>query len=107
MWNTFVGLVDGIKLKVILILIALDFILGIVVAVKDGTFKLSYFSNYLKSSVFYYVGGYYALGLAATVEPSIPSGAVTAAWIGLDLMLLGMVLDKISKLGVPVPVPLH
>jgi hypothetical protein len=102
-WQTFINLVDGPKLITILALIAIDFILGIIVALKEGTFELSKIANFLNTSVLYFLGGYFLLGLAATFEPAIDTGIVTAAWGLLDLTMIGFILAKAKKLGLPIP----
>jgi len=102
MWETFKSLVDGLKITTLVVLVILDFVLGIVVAAKKGKFSLAYFSNYLKTSVLYMVGGYFTVGLLATVDTTFVP-AVTAAWIGLDAALIGMITAKLSDLGVPMP----
>lgn len=102
MWEQFISLVDGSKLLVILILIILDLLLGIIVAVKEGTFQLSKIANFLNTSVLYFVGGYFVVGLFAAIEPKYAS-LVTASWVLLDATMVGFILGKLKKLGLPVP----
>ena len=52
MWNQYVDLVDGYKVITLAVLIIIDLVLGIVVAVKDGTFQFSKISNYLNKTYF-------------------------------------------------------
>lgn len=101
--QTFIALVNGAKLITILVLIALDFIMGIIVALKEGNFELSKIANFLNTSVLYFLGGYFMLGLAATFEPQIDTAIVTGAWVLLDLTMIGFILAKAKKLGVPIP----
>ena len=100
---SFISLVDGVKLATILVLFLVDFLMGIVVAVKEGTFQLSKVANFLNTSVLYYFGGYLLLGIAATVEPNLGEALVTGAWVLLDATMIGAILAKGKKLGLPVP----
>ena len=102
-WQTFVNMVDGYKLITILALIAVDFIMGIIVAIKNGEFQLRKIGEFLNTSVLWFLGGYLVLGVAATVESSIPATAVTAAWALLDATMVGLIINKAKKLGLPVP----
>jgi hypothetical protein len=101
--KNFIALVDGLKLITILALIVIDLIMGILVAVKEGTFQLSKLGNFLNTSVLYYLGGYFALGAAATFEPSFGTVLVTGAWLALDATMVGYILAKAKKLGLPIP----
>jgi len=100
--NQFVALIDGVKLITLFALIFIDFILGVVVALKEGTFQLSKIGNFINTSVLGLVGGYFIVGAAATFEPQFAS-VVTATWLLLDATILGFITAKLSKLGVPMP----
>jgi hypothetical protein len=102
-WENFVNMVDGAKLITIFVLIAIDFVLGIIVAIKEGTFELSKIANFLNTSVLYFVGGYFLVGLAATVEPNIGANVVTTAFALLDATLIGFIAAKAKQLGLPIP----
>ncbi len=99
----FVAMVDGGKLLTILILIAIDFVLGVIVAIKEGNFQLSKVGNFLNTSVLYFLGGYLLLGAAATIEPQLGGTMITGAWVLLDATMVGFILAKAKKLGVPIP----
>jgi len=102
-WQTFINMVDGYKLITILALILVDFIMGIIVAIKSGEFQLSKIAQFLNTSVLCFLGGYLVLGVAATVDPSIGENVVTAAWALLDATMIGFIIEKAKKLGLPVP----
>ncbi len=97
----FIAMVNGIKIITIIALIIIDFIMGILVAVKEGTFQLSKIGSFLNTSVLYYLGGYFLLGAAATFEPSFGVTLITGAWLALDLTMVGFILAKAKKLGLP------
>lgn len=101
--NQYIALIDGVKLSTIMVLIAVDFILGIIVAIKEGTFQLSKIGNFLNTSVLYFLGGYLFLGVAAVAEPQIGTSLITGAWALLDLTMVGFILAKAKKLGLPIP----
>ena len=99
----YLALVNGYKIITILILILVDFILGVVVAIKAGTFKLSKIGAFLNTSVLYYFGGYLLLGVAGVAEPSIGTGLIVGAFVVLDATMVGSILAKVQQLGIPVP----
>jgi hypothetical protein len=101
--NTFMSLVDGTKLITILALIGIDFLMGIAIAIKEGNFELNKVGNYLNTSVLYFLGGYLLLGLAAVFEPEISVELVTGAWVTLDATMVGFIIMKAKKLGLPIP----
>ena len=103
--NSFITLVGGYKIITILILIAVDFLLGVIVAIKNGAFKLSKIGSFLNTSVLYYLGGYLLLGVAGTAEPGIGTGLIISAFALLDATMLGSIFEKVGKLGIPVPAP--
>jgi hypothetical protein len=98
--NQYLALIDGVKIVTILILIVVDFILGIIVAIKEKTFQLSKIADFLNTSVLYFLGGYLILGVAAIAEPSIGNEIITGAWILLDATMIGFILAKAKKLGI-------
>jgi hypothetical protein len=99
----FLALVNGVKLITILILVIVDFVLGVVVAIKEGTFKLSKLADFLNTTVLYLLGGYFLIGIVGVAEPAIGEPLVISTWILLDATMVGSILAKAKKLGVPVP----
>ena len=104
MWKDFVATVDGGKLTLILVLILVDFLAGIVVALKNKTFAFNKLANFLNTSVLGMVGGYLLLGLAATVDASFRP-AIVWVWGIMDAALLAGIWLKLKKLfpGLPTP----
>ena len=99
----FLGLVNGVKLCTVLVLIVVDFILGVIVAIKEKTFQLSKLASFLNTTVLYLVGGYFLIGIVCVAEPSIGEPLIISTWILLDATMIGSILAKAKKLGVPVP----
>ncbi len=102
MIEKFIGLVNGFKLISLLILISVDFILGVIVALKSGTFRLNKLASFLNTSVLGMVGGYFLVGIMAVVEPSFAI-TVTASWVAIDAALVAMIINKLKALGLPMP----
>lgn len=102
MWNDYVALVDGYKIVTLAILVIIDLVLGIIVAVKAGTFQFAKISDYLNTDVLMMVGGYFLVGAVALVHPDF-AAMVTAAWALLDAALVAQIWSKLGKLGLPVP----
>jgi len=98
----FISLVDGPKLATLLILFLVDFLGGVVVAIKEGTFSLDKLANFINTTVFYYTAGYYLLGIAVLAQPSwqiilpVAFGLIVAS-------LTASVIIKLKKLGIPIP----
>jgi len=109
-WKTFLSLVDSGKILGILFFIVLDWIAGVIVAIKNGTFEFSKIADYLATSVLYLVGGYLVLGAAAAISiGSMPVfqpylvPLVGASWGALTVALIAMFLSKLKELGIPIP----
>ena len=98
----YIALVDGFKLVTLAILILVDLLLGVIVAIKEGLFKIDKLAQFLNTSVLAYVGGYLLVGLVAVVHTEF-SPAVLGAWVILDSTLLAGIWVKLGKLGLPVP----
>jgi Bacteriophage holin family len=102
MWEDYVALVDGFKLLTLAILVVADFILGVIVALKAGTFHFNKLAQFLNTTVLALVGGYFVVGFVALVEPSLKYVVVTC-WGILSVALLGGITGKLGALGVPMP----
>jgi uncharacterized membrane protein len=102
-FQQYLALVDGYKIITILALIFVDFIMGILVALKEGNFQLSKIAEFLNTSVLYFLGGYLVLGVAAVAEPAIGKSVITGAWVLLDATMIGLILAKARRLGLSIP----
>jgi hypothetical protein len=101
-WSKYIGLVNGYKLITLAILIIADFVLGVIVALKDKTFQFSKLASFLNTSVLGMVGGYFIVGFIALAEPTFTAMVVTS-WATIDAALLAMIIAKLKKLGLPIP----
>ncbi len=100
------------KVHILLLVIAVDFVLGVVAAVKLKTFKLSYISNFMKDDILAKVIPYFILYFAAIVAgqqdvviPSLDLGIIAGAAYGLVMAaMVGSILGSLKDLGLaPVP----
>ncbi|MDD5511382.1 MAG: hypothetical protein PHI12_11335 [Dehalococcoidales bacterium] len=102
MWAQYKALVDGVKITTLVVLIAIDLLLGIIIAIKEKTFKFSKLANFFNTSILGMVGGYFLVGGLCLVHPEFDY-LVVGAWGLIDVGLLGMIWNKLSKLGLPIP----
>jgi hypothetical protein len=100
--KAFIAIIDGLKLTTIFILIVADFILGVIVAIKTGTFAWTKLADFLNTSVFYYLGGYFVMGVLAMVRQEFVLAVTGAAAIMIASLLAGVII-KLKALGLPIP----
>lgn len=101
------------KLKIVLVLIAVDFILGVTAALKTNTFQLSYLANFAKDDLLGKVVPWFVLYSAALVAghqtilgsvvdfgdlADVTFGIVTAA-------MAGSIYKSLTDLGFSLPLP--
>jgi len=90
------------QIKIIVILVAIDVVLGIVAAFMKKDFILGKLAGFMKRGVLVYVFGFAVLAAVEQAFPSL-SMIVTAAYWLIILALVGSILDNLSKIGIPVP----
>ena len=89
-------------IQIIVILIAIDVVLGIVAAFLKKEFVLGKVGGFMKRGVLKYVLGFALIELVGLAQPSL-SLVVSAVFILVVAALLGSILDNLAKLGLPVP----
>jgi len=94
-------LVNGFKLITMFGMIAVDFILGIVMALYQKKFNWTCITDFLNTSVLGLVAGYYLVGVFALFEPTY-SLAVPATWLIIEAKLVNDIVIKLKELGVTV-----
>lgn len=100
------------QLQAALALIALDLILGVVVAVWKGTFRLAYVSQFLRDDVLAKLVPWVALRYVGKLVPGLSVLGVdvttlaTAAWVVFIAAMAGSILGSLRQLGVTLPVPI-
>lgn len=98
----FIGLVDGVKLTLLVAMILCNFITGIAVSIKNKAFNLKEMGDFLLTRVLPYLVGYFGVGILALVENSW-TWAVTAVWAIILATLVGAILQNLKELGVTIP----
>ncbi len=98
----FIGLIDGLKLTLLLALIIANFVTCIAVAIKTRTFEMKKMGEFLYSRILPYVVAYFGVGIVALVDSSW-TWAVTAVWAVILATLVGAILQNLRELGVSIP----
>lgn len=96
---------DG-KVKILLVLIALDLLLGSLSALKRGTFRLSYFADFLKNDVLWKLVPYFGLYFGALVAGEADIGVegfdlgllAGAAYVACVIAWTGSILNSLAEL---------
>ena len=100
-WN------DG-KVDWLVLLIVIDFVLGVLAALKLRTFRLSYVADFLRKDVIFKLGGYLALYAGAVYagqaevlgipefDPGLLAGAAYVVVVGA---FVGSILNSLNDLG--------
>lgn len=98
------------KVSVVLILIAVDFVLGVIAAVEHGTFRLSYVADFMRRDVLGKVVPWFVLYAAdkashgASVVGPVDFGTIaTGAFVAVTAALAGSILSSLKDLGVGLP----
>ena len=99
---------DG-YLKAALILILVDFVLGVAAALKTGAFRLSYIADFARNDLAFKLGPWLALYIGAALAPNSSLGgtgidlgtAAGAAYAAIVLAWTGSILNSLTELGLP------
>jgi hypothetical protein len=101
--------VNDDQLKAVLVLIALDLVLGVGDAIRAKSFRLSYIVDFLRNDVLGKVFPWFVLFAAGFYAPNtdiLGLGLDTiadAAWVGVAAALGASILNSIRDFGVPLP----
>lgn len=101
------------KVLVILLLVAIDFVLGVLAAVKTKTFKLSYVAAFAHDDLLAKVVPYFVVYAAALtagqtdiVIPGLDLGIVAGTLFGIVVAaMVGSIYKSLRDLGLPALVP--
>lgn len=97
------------QLQAVLVLIALDIVLGIVASVKLGTFAFSKIAAFLKDDVLGKVVPWFAIFAAAKFAPSVDVLGVdlnqlqTVFWAAVVIALVASLTASANDLGISLP----
>jgi len=90
------------QIQWILVLIAVDVVLGLIAALVKKEFQLGKVAGFMKTGVLVYVFGYAILIAATKNLPSLAMFGQLAYYLIL-LALAGSILDNVSKFGIKIP----
>ncbi|OIO46462.1 MAG: hypothetical protein AUJ31_01655 [Parcubacteria group bacterium CG1_02_39_15] len=86
----------------ILILIAVDIVLGIIAALLKKDFRLGKLAGFMGKGILAYVLGFAVLEVVVQALPSLVM-IVQAAYILIILALVGSILQNLGKMGLKLP----
>lgn len=98
----FVGLVDGVKLTLLMALICANFLTGLAVSIKASTFRLKELADMMTTRILPYILGYLAIGVVALVDQTWVL-AITIVWGIILLTLAGAIIQNLKELGINLP----
>lgn len=90
------------QIQMIVVLIAVDVVLGILAALSKKDFVLGKLAGFMVKPVLGYVLGFVILVMVGQALPSLAI-VVTMAYFLIILSLIGSILDNLGKLGLPMP----
>jgi len=97
-----VALFGTTQIQWILILVAIDVILGIVAALIKKDFRLGKLAGFMKKGILGYVLGFAVLEMVAQALPSLVL-IVSVAYVLIILALVGSILSNLGKMGLKLP----
>jgi len=90
------------EMKCIIILIAVDVVLGIIAALIKKDFRLGRLANFMFKPVLGYVFGFAIMSLIPQAIPSLAM-ITQGAYILVLLALVGSILNNLTRLGLGLP----
>ncbi|MDD4984201.1 MAG: phage holin family protein [Dehalococcoidales bacterium] len=97
MWEQYTNLVDGPKLAALVILLLVNLFLGVIVAIKTGTFNLKKFGGFVGEKVMFILG-YLVVGAVALID-DVWKPVVTLALAGVIATYIGFITQNLKELG--------
>ena len=97
-----IALFGTTQIQWILILIAVDVVLGIIAALMKKNFRLGKLAGFMVKPVLGYVLGFAVLEMVAQALPSLAM-LVSVAYILILLALIGSILQNLGKMGLKLP----
>ena len=98
--TTLFGALATSQVKMIIILVAIDVVLGIVAAFMKKDFVLGKLAGFMEKGVVFYAFGFAVLTAVGQAFPSLAMVITVAYWLVI-LALVGSILDNLAKIGVP------
>lgn len=95
-------LIAACGVKMIVLLIVIDVVLGIIAALMKKEFVLGKLAGFMKKGILTYVFGFVVLAMVGQAIPALAAVVKVAYWL-VVLALVGSILDNLGKIGVPMP----
>ena len=102
MTDTIVTFFANSSVQYIVILIAIDVVLGIIAAFLKKDFILGKVAAFAKRGFVNYVFGFVVIEIVAEALPSLEMIVPVAYWL-IVLALIGSILDNLARLGMKIP----
>ncbi|PIV42884.1 MAG: hypothetical protein COS26_01475 [Candidatus Nealsonbacteria bacterium CG02_land_8_20_14_3_00_40_11] len=100
--NEIIALFGTTQIQWIVILIAVDVILGVVAAILKKEFRLGKLAKFMVKPVLGYVLGFAVLEMVAQALPSL-TAIVSVTFILVILALIGSILNNLARMGLTLP----
>lgn len=97
-----VALFGTIQMQVIVIMIAVDVVLGIIVAIVKKGLLLGKLADFMKGPILAYVLGFAVLEMVGQALPKL-AYIVLVAFVLIVITLLASILKNSGRLGLPLP----
>lgn len=101
-WILYAGMIDSLKLKCLIVLTVIYFLLSVVCAKREVNYQFAILTNVLDNSLIPLYGGLVVIGTVAVVQPEWAS-FIPTVWGILNLMMFGLIAAKSKELGLPIP----
>lgn len=98
----FIALADGLKLSILLSMIAANVLIGIAASIYTGEFRLSAVADFMMKRVLPYIVAYFGVVVVAVVQ-SEWKALVTTIWAVLIAALVGHIAKNLKDMGVLLP----
>ncbi|MFA4880495.1 MAG: phage holin family protein [Candidatus Doudnabacteria bacterium] len=98
-----IALFGTLPMKVILVLIAIDVVLGIIVAIVKKDFCLRKLADFMKGPILAYVLGFAVIEIVGQALPRLGFVLVTAVFVLVVIALLGSIIRNLGRVRVPLP----
>lgn len=90
------------QMKVIVVLMAIDVVLGIIAALVKKKFVLNQLGNFMKGSVLAYIFGFAVIEMVGQALPRL-ARLVPVVFVLVVIALIGSIIGNLGKLGLPLP----
>jgi hypothetical protein len=98
----YISLIDGLKMSLLMALIAANLLTGLAVSIKTATFRLKELGSLLTTRILPYILGYLAVGVVGLVDETWQV-AIPVVWGVILLTLVGAIIQNLKELGVNLP----